>query len=82
MKGTQSTSRHTRDGLMHWTLGALVALVVLTLVVLVHALSSSVAQGADICAGTFPVSDYDYTNESAQVQAFTPIYDKYQVERK
>jgi hypothetical protein len=82
MKRTQSTSRHTRDSPLHWTLGALVTLVVLTLVSLVHALSSSVAQGADISAGTFPVSDNDCANESAQAQAFTPLCDKYQVEHR
>ena len=72
MKATQSTGRHTRESFVHWTLVALVplvALIVLTLVVLVYALSSSVAQGADVSAGTFPSSDNIYTNESAQVQS-------------
>ena len=68
MKATQSTYRHTRESLVHWTLAALVALAVLTLVVLVHALSSSVAQGADISAGTCPRPENAYTNESAQVE--------------
>ena len=69
MKVTQSTCRHTRENFVHWTLGALVALVVLTLVVLVHALSSSVAQGADLSAGTFTGSNDNDTNESAQIQS-------------
>ena len=55
---TQSTYRQTRERFVQWALGALVALVVLTLTVLVHALSSSVARGADLS-----------TNDSAQMQS-------------
>jgi hypothetical protein len=47
MKATKPSCRHTCGRLVHWTLGALVTLVVLTFVVLGHALSSSVAQGAE-----------------------------------
>jgi hypothetical protein len=65
MKLTQSACRQTRKSIGHWTLAALVALVVLTLVVLAHALSSSVAQGADLSAGTFTGSDENYTKEGS-----------------
>ena len=69
MKLTQSTCRHRGESFVHWTLGALAALVVMTLVLLVHALSSSVAHGADLSAGTFTSSDDNYPDASAQIQS-------------
>ena len=69
MKTMQTTYRRSHETCAHLTLGTLVAVVVLTLVVLVHAFGSSVARGAGISAETFPASENNYSSKSVEVQS-------------